>query len=432
MIDAALLSCPLCHKDMKSFGVEMRCECGYCLEFSEGYFKIRNDNYREKSYAELYTESYYTSSLYDDTDYRVNRIISLAGPQTGRRILDVGCGRGGISFRCAKLGADTVGIDISRDALKLCAESCGREDVEVSLFEFDGRNIPFKDATFDAIILSDVAEHVEDDLLHDLIKECSRLLTPGGRLVIHTAPTRYIIMLSKIIKAISLGKLDYYSRLIDPDYEYLHIRYHSTRSIREILERNGLYPALWGDFRFIHGCNLEKLANNILLRGVLADQLWAVAFKEKELSKPSFNHKPYLNFIGVPSELCLGRCNDLFINYGFYNREADYFRWTGKAASIYLLVPEGYKRLEVDMSTSPILVREEPVSAILRLGGIFVSKFSIPDDQMHKYSFEIPKRLGPGITELDIEVSKTFVPKEQGINDDTRELGVVISKIKMA
>ena len=410
----------------------MRCECGYCLEFSEGFFKIRRDDDRERSYAKLYTNQYYISPLYDDTDYRVNRIISLAGPQTGCRILDLGCGRGEIAFRCAKLGADTVGIDISRDALRLSAERCDRENVEVNLFEFDGRNIPFKAETFDAIILSDVVEHVEDDLLHDLIKECSRLLMPGGRLVIHTAPTRYIIMLSKIIKAISLGRLDYYSRLIDPDYEHLHVRYHSTRSIRKILERNGLYPALWGDFRFIHGCNLEKLSNNFLLRGILADQLWAVAFKEKELSKLKCSHKPYLSFIGVPSELCPGRCNDLLINYGFYSREAASYRWTGKAASIFLLAPEGCRRVEVDMFTSPLLVREEPICVTLRLGGHFVSQFWISDDLMHKYSFEIPEPLGHGIAELEIEVSRTFVPEEYGINDDPRELGVAITKIKIA
>jgi SAM-dependent methyltransferase len=343
----------------------------------------------------------------------------------------LGCGRGEIAFRCAKLGAETVGIDISRDALRLSAQRCDREDVEVNLFEFDGRNIPFKDATFDAIILSDVVEHVEDDLLHDLVKECSRLLMPRGRLVIHTAPTKHIIMLSKIIRAISLGKLNYYSRLIDPDYEHLHIRYHSSRSIREILERNGLYPALWGEFRFINGCGLEKVSNNFLLRGVLADQLWAVAFKEKELSKPKCSPKPYLDFIGVPSELCPGRCNDLLINYGFYSREADSYRWTGRAASIFLFAPEGCRRLEVDMFTSPLLVREEPLCVTLRLGGHFVSQFLISDDQMHKRSFEIPQPPKRGIAELEIEVSRTFVPVEHGINDDPRELGVAITRIKI-
>ena len=40
-----------------------------------------------------------------------------AGP--GRRILDIGCGTGGVTVACARRGADVVGIDINAGMLEV-------------------------------------------------------------------------------------------------------------------------------------------------------------------------------------------------------------------------------------------------------------------------------------------------------------------------
>lgn len=131
--------------------------------------------------------------------------------------------------------------------MRLSAERSAREGVVVNLFEFDGENVPFKDAVFDSIILSDVVEHVEDDTLNLLLRESARLLRPEGRLIIHTSPTKNIIDLTKMLKILSLGMMDLHSRLINPDYEFLHVRYHSMRSLRRLLKKNMLHPVIWGE-----------------------------------------------------------------------------------------------------------------------------------------------------------------------------------------
>jgi len=146
------------------------------------------------------------------------------------------------------MDAEVYGIDVSKDALRLSSERCAREKVRVRLFEFDGEKVPFKESMFDSIILSDVVEHVEDETLDLLLGECARLLKSDGRLIIHTSPTRNIIHLTKIIKSASFGRYDLHARLVNPDYEHLHVRYHSLGSLRRLLKKNSLYPIMWERF----------------------------------------------------------------------------------------------------------------------------------------------------------------------------------------
>jgi SAM-dependent methyltransferase len=51
-----------------------------------------------------------------------------------------------------------------------------------------GESIPFADATFDAILLNEVIEHVTND--RDTVREALRVVKPGGKIVIF-APNRF-------------------------------------------------------------------------------------------------------------------------------------------------------------------------------------------------------------------------------------------------
>jgi SAM-dependent methyltransferase len=90
------------------------------------------------------------------------------------KVLDVGCGQ--MPFR--SLLADQVeytGIDIAD------ADSFGMTR-SPSIIEFNGRDIPFPDNQFDAILCTEVLEHAEHP--ESLIAEMLRVLRPGGNLVL--------------------------------------------------------------------------------------------------------------------------------------------------------------------------------------------------------------------------------------------------------
>lgn len=94
------------------------------------------------------------------------------------RILDVGCGTGGMSSEFAALGK-TIGVDTAPEA----AYFCSRRGLEMVLGS--GAALPMTDASFDIVSALDVIEHIEDD--RAVLREMFRVCRPGG-LLLMTVP----------------------------------------------------------------------------------------------------------------------------------------------------------------------------------------------------------------------------------------------------
>ncbi len=107
----------------------------------------------------------------------IRRYVKLQGA----RVLDVGCGLGLYVKELQANGADAWGTDI--DAEKVAEASLTQPQISQAPAEA----LPFADGTFDAILLNEVLEHVDDD--RRAVAEAWRTLKPGGRMVIF-APNR--------------------------------------------------------------------------------------------------------------------------------------------------------------------------------------------------------------------------------------------------
>jgi len=94
-----------------------------------------------------------------------------------RRVLDLGCGAGDSIdlFRSVDPEVSWVGADIE-ESPEVAART--RDDAE--FVSFDGRTLPFEDASFDLVYCKQVLEHVEHP--RDLMAEVVRVLEPGGHL----------------------------------------------------------------------------------------------------------------------------------------------------------------------------------------------------------------------------------------------------------
>src|SRR5277367_4449420 len=65
------------------------------------------------------------------------RAFLLAHVQFGQRVLDVGCGDGAFLVELARAGAQTVGIDVSGEALARARARPGMTDADLRLVEAD-------------------------------------------------------------------------------------------------------------------------------------------------------------------------------------------------------------------------------------------------------------------------------------------------------
>lgn len=110
--------------------------------------------------------------------------------QEGSRILEVGCGAGNLLVQASVRGSYPIGLDLSLQALTFVrsrlreAKSSTEPIRDFACIQSVGETLPFADASMDCVILSEVIEHLEEPGI--TIREASRVLRPGGRLLITT------------------------------------------------------------------------------------------------------------------------------------------------------------------------------------------------------------------------------------------------------
>jgi SAM-dependent methyltransferase len=113
----------------------------------------------------------------------------LIGIKDGERVLDVGCGEGRHSWEACKrndclvcaLDIEEVDLKKAHYALYLMDKQ-GETRGKWLLLKGDITSLPFKDASFDKIICSEVLEHVPDDIQG--IRELVRVLKDDGTLAV--------------------------------------------------------------------------------------------------------------------------------------------------------------------------------------------------------------------------------------------------------
>lgn len=99
--------------------------------------------------------------------------------QGASRILDIGCGRGGQTARLK----NAVGLDVDLPRLRF-AKSISDNDFVLAHANW----LPFRDDSFDRVIMSEVIEHLPDQ--SGAVEEVDRVLSAYGRFLIQTPDRR--------------------------------------------------------------------------------------------------------------------------------------------------------------------------------------------------------------------------------------------------
>jgi demethylmenaquinone methyltransferase / 2-methoxy-6-polyprenyl-1,4-benzoquinol methylase len=191
------------------------------------------------------------------------RAADRAGLKPGDAVLDVCCGTGDLSFELAgrvSPGGHVVGCDFSEPMLDLAREKAAARSIEGVRFEWaDALDLPYDGGRFDVVTVGFGLRNFAD---RDRgLSELSRVLRPGGRLVVleFTEPRRppfstfYSLWFDRL--APLLGRIS-----ANPEaYEYLAESVHSfpgPHGVAEKMEAAGLaeirYAILAGGIVTIH------------------------------------------------------------------------------------------------------------------------------------------------------------------------------------
>jgi 2-polyprenyl-3-methyl-5-hydroxy-6-metoxy-1,4-benzoquinol methylase len=184
----------------------------------------------EAHYREVYASQEYQEIVRElgisSHQYRVERFgkerVGLMAPHLATpkpRYLDVGCSTGFVVEAARDAGWDATGIDLNPSAIEF-----GRErglDLRAVALEDAG----FADASFDAVSLFDVLEHLIDPVR--TLRACVRLLKPGGIVFMYVpnydSASRFL-----------MGKDAHF---IWPTH---HLNYYTPTTLRDLVVREGL------------------------------------------------------------------------------------------------------------------------------------------------------------------------------------------------
>lgn len=216
----------------------------------------------------IYTEEYFVNACGGHKQWqathgkelpaRLQVVFDLAKIRKNMKVIDFGCGRGELSYQIALTGANVLGMDYSKEAIKIAKTLPKPKKGSLKFILNKNLKIPKKSSSIDLIFFIDVLEHLYPKQALQILKEFHRVLKPGGKIILHTAPNRhyYDIGYPYFTRWISMfinpvWKLLFKESLITrkelrTDYEKnMHVNECAIGDVKRILQNIGFDEKTW-------------------------------------------------------------------------------------------------------------------------------------------------------------------------------------------
>lgn len=155
------------------------------LRVGREHYDIGNDLYcRMLDSRMIYSCGYWKSAVTLDAaqEDKLELICRKLRLEPGMRLLDIGCGWGGLAgFAAERYGVEVVGITVSREQVSLAAERCRGLPVEIRFQDY--RELS---ETFDRIVSVGMFEHVGHKNYRTYMSMVHHCLKTGGIFLLHT------------------------------------------------------------------------------------------------------------------------------------------------------------------------------------------------------------------------------------------------------
>jgi len=193
--------------------------------------------------------------------YRIADMLSQHLDIKDKKVLEVGCGDGGVSVALSLRGADVIGTDLNKDRIETSISRAKDHGANVKFFVDNAEKSSLNDKSFDVVICNSLIEHVFNP--KELVGEISRVLKIGGILFLDT-PSRYSVL--QLISDTHYGLFgisimprwlaEYYTVKIRKRHNRYNVDYLRTyRYLKRIIYKNNIV--------FIEDANITYLVNQI-------------------------------------------------------------------------------------------------------------------------------------------------------------------------
>ena len=151
----------------------------------------------------LYSCAYWkdgTKNLEEAQQNKIDHIVKKLDIKEGQKILEVGCGWGGMAFEIAKQkGCEVTGISLSKNQIEYCKRKAKELNLDNQV-KFELMDYREAKGKFDRIFSVGMFEHVGRKFYNTFFKSMNKLLTDDGIFLLHTigvvdkptAPNKFI------------------------------------------------------------------------------------------------------------------------------------------------------------------------------------------------------------------------------------------------
>ena len=363
-----------------------------------------------------------------------------------KRVLDVGCGTGGMGDVLEDHCRCYAGVDPTAHVIGLA-----RPRRRTHFIEASGTALPFPDHSFDYVFALDVLEHVQGGLDDQVafLKELRRVVTPVGMIGLSTPNRLYPYeghtdlffpqYLPKWLRHRYIGRCN-------PGFLKEHASFSEITSLTPAALQRSLKKS---NLAFLHQlpCGLDRsdFVRHFPIRGLLGyvglgwyphAEFWGILVYPEMRDKLRLKLPKFWTYEQrQPSPTSVSDFSHrIDFERGFYNpqvgpgwywheRDRCGFRWTGGKAVCFLETDQAPRLLNIH-GYSPRETR-----LLIRVNGLLVGVREIGERIEFRLSYLVPfERSQPDIWRIEVECTPTFTENSR---TDPRQLGVMIFSLEM-
>jgi hypothetical protein len=258
-----------------------------------------------------------------------------------------------------------------------------------------------------------------------MLYEAHRVLQPGGYLLL-TTPN---VLRWQNVFALVRGQ-NIYDRYLGNGIYGRHNREYSPAEVKTLLERNG-FEVEKMDVMNVYG---SDVLNRLPLFANRRDNIFALA-RATGRARMCFPDNLYAlvdEYRNVGrSSLTMGENEVGHLGRGWHGFEPGEpgFRWTTKDAEFFLKRIDSCGQIRLHIRSDHPKVSRDMITITMEVNGRELNAQRLTDDSWHDLTFEMAATEFEPVLQCRLNVSDTWIPKLETGTDDSRELGIAVSRI---